>query len=399
MIGLQNEAVSPTERTTPRTAFEYAAATQFSQGTALLGRRKFVDAEACLREALKFRPDHAETLNNLGTTVWHQGRTAEAEDLYRRAYELNPVDFAILNNLGNVLWEHRQLDEAADFYNQALALRPTAPETLMNLGVVPKRIRAIRRGKCLHPPVTPESTEFVPGIRQLGIDSGKTGQMGGIDTVLQPRPGNQSGLPGGPSQSELRMARPGRFRGGWPEYEWRLSCRRYRGFQCLNRPRWDGGELYGKSVLLHSEQGFGDTLQFIRYARSLKQLGARTVLVYCAKPLTRLLGLCPEIDRAIPTDSDSPLPDFDVHSSVMSLPALTRTTLDRIPRDVPYLWPDRSTTEFWRPIVEGLTSNSADGRSRLFRIGVAWQGNPLNGVDRWRSFPLKSLAASRSFPA
>src|SRR5271165_900707 len=97
----------------PVNPIDFAASIQFNQGTDLLCRGQFIDAEFCLREAIRFRPDHADAVNNLGTAVWRQGRLSEAEDCYRRAHQLNPNDFAILNNLGNALWDQRRLEEAS----------------------------------------------------------------------------------------------------------------------------------------------------------------------------------------------------------------------------------------------------------------------------------------------
>src|SRR5262249_37435089 len=118
----------------------------------------------------------------------------------------------------------------------------------------------------------------------------------------------------------------GDYQRGWTEHEWRIKCRLYRG--CLpNRPLWNGGDLQGRSLLLHAEQGYGDTLQFIRFAPMVKDRGGR-VLVLCQTHVLQLVARCPGVDLAF--DGSSYLPDFQVHAPLMSLPAIFGTTVDSL---------------------------------------------------------------------
>src|SRR5262249_22569996 len=110
----------------------------------------------------------------------------------------------------------------------------------------------------------------------------------------------------------------GDFKRGWPELEWRFKCRIPPGL-LFDRPRWNGEELEGRTILLHWEQGFGDTLQFIRFARLAKERGG-VVWVYCQEPLTRLVARAPGVDRVLA--GSEPLPDFHLHAPLMSVPAI-----------------------------------------------------------------------------
>jgi tetratricopeptide (TPR) repeat protein len=389
----------PSSQTDPQKAAAlYAAEIQFSQGTALLNRRRFADAEACLREANRFRPDHAETLNNLGTAVWNQGRSIEAEEFYRLAHALEPDNFAVVNNLGNALWDQRRLEDAAALYLRALELKPDTPQTLMNLGVIRTNQGQYDEANAF----LRESLRIQPNSHQVYDNLGSVqARLGDWEKAIELY--NQS-LALRPDYPEAHRNRAfarlalGDYEQGWKDYEWRLECRRHQGFQCLNRPRWDGSSLDGRAIFLHTEQGIGDTLQFIRYARRLKESGAARVIVYCPDSLTRLLALCPDVDLVIATGSNEPMPDFDVHASVMSLPALTRTTVANFPRDVPYLFADADSIDRWRAIVDRAVGDRWHDPGRYYRIGVAWQGNPLNGVDRSRSFPLQKLAPLARLP-
>src|SRR5262249_8520552 len=148
---------------------------------------------------------------------------------------------------------------------------------------------------------------------------------------------------------------------GWREYEWRWTTREFGGAPAFTQPRWDGTSLEGRTILLHAEQGLGDTLQFIRYAALTKARGG-TVIVVCQKALVPLLAGCPGIDRLI-TQGEL-LPSFDVHAPLLSLPAILGTPLATIPANVPYLFPRGELIERWRTDLD----------VPAFRVGIAWQG-------------------------
>src|SRR5262249_23087139 len=175
----------------------------------------------------------------------------------------------------------------------------------------------------------------------------------------------------------LGMARLllGNYEQGWPEYEWRWQCKPFRS-RPLPQSLWDGSPLRGGTILLHAEQGLGDTLQFIRYAPLVKRHGGR-VLVGCPEPLARLLNTCPGIDGLLL--EGSPLPAVDVHAPLLSLPGILHTTLSTIPAEVPYLFANPELVEQWREEL---------GSVRAFKVGIAWQGNLEHKGDRRRSMPL-----------
>jgi len=378
-----------------RNAIDVAALIQFDQGTELIRRGQFVDAESCLREAIRFRPDHADALNNLGTAVWRQGRLSEAEDYYRRAHRLNPDDFAILNNLGNALWDQRRLDQAAQCYRQALLLQPESPETHMNLGVLlsdqgeyEEAIACIKESLRLRP----DSHEALDNLGSTLARQGRWDEAISLyDQALRLKPD----YPEAHRNRGFAWLAHGDFERGWPEFEWRLKCRKNQGLT-FNRPRWNGGELAGKTILLHAEQGLGDSLQFVRFAPLVKQRGGARVLVYSPSPLVRLIARCPSVDGVVSIGSR--LPEFDVHASLMSLPVLLGITSTDLPMAQPYLSADCQTIEELRPEVANALSTDERYPKSCFTIGIVWQGNPLHRVDRWRSYPLAKLAPLAEVP-
>src|SRR5262249_13511851 len=172
---------------------------------------------------------------------------------------------------------------------------------------------------------------------------------------------------------------------GWPEYEWRWKCKGHTP-PPYREPRWDGSPLGGRTVLLHPEQGLGDTIQFVRYAPLVRARGGRVVLL-CQKPLRRLLAGCPGVDELVAQGEE--LPAFDVHAPLMSLPALLGTTLRTVPADVPYLAADPDLVGRWRRELARLPG---------VKVGIAWQGNPDYPWDRHRSVPLREFAPLARVP-
>src|SRR5439155_3669588 len=162
---------------------------------------------------------------------------------------------------------------------------------------------------------------------------------------------------------------------GWKEYEWRWRTRTLVP-RPYPQPLWHGSPLAGKTILLYTEQGYGDTLHFIRYADLLKKRGA-TVIMESPKPLIPLLSRTPGIDRLI--EQGSAPPPFDVHAPLLSLPGALQTTVETIPANIPYLVADPAIVTKWQERLRDLQG---------FRIGIVWQGNPKH-PEQYRFMPLR----------
>ena len=187
----------------------------------------------------------------------------------------------------------------------------------------------------------------------------------------------------------------GRFEEGWAEYEWRWRSEVFlvqgHARPALAKREWDGSPLQGRTILLHVEQGLGDTIQFARYASLLKQQGAGQVLLACPPELQRLMRRCRDIDQIV---TETPFPDFDVGVFLLSLPHLLGTTsIERIPADIPYIDCDPEWVESWEARLASL-----EGQRPALRVGIAWQGNPGHKTDRWRSVALEQFAPLAELP-
>ena len=181
----------------------------------------------------------------------------------------------------------------------------------------------------------------------------------------------------------------GRLAEGFREYEWRPQ--RADDDSPIWQPQWIGGPVEGQTILLRYEQGLGDTLQFIRYARLVKERGA-TVVVECQQSVARLVAGCAGVDRVV--EFGQPLGEFDAFVPLLSLPRVFGTTLETIPAAQAYLEPEGAAVERWHQELAGYEG---------LKIGIAWQGSMTNIRDKFRSMrlaefaPLAELAGVRLF--
>jgi hypothetical protein len=178
----------------------------------------------------------------------------------------------------------------------------------------------------------------------------------------------------------------GRFEQGWPGYEWRWKVEEFGALPPLHQPQWDGSPLEGRTILIRTEQGLGDTLQFIRYIPLVHRRGGRVILL-SQPPLTRLQACIPGVERLLA--HGDPVPEFDVHVPLLSLPGLLGTRLETVPADVPYLEAEPPLVEAWRHRL---------GSYPGFKVGIVWQGNPKYLQDRARSTCLAQFAPLARVP-
>jgi predicted O-linked N-acetylglucosamine transferase (SPINDLY family)/ADP-heptose:LPS heptosyltransferase len=347
-------------------------------GFALRAAGRPADAAAAFRDAIARDPDFAEAHYQLGNLARDARRFAEAEASYRRVLELRSDHHQAMNNLGVALGERQQLDEAAGRFERAIALKPDYAEAHANLG---HALRATGR---------PEAAEaaglraiaLAPGFAAAHLNLGLARQdMGRFDEALadfrrahelDPRDAKSTA-----SEGMLHLLR-GQFAAGWGKYEarWHLGDLPPRDFA---QPQWRGEPLEGRTILLHAEQGFGDTIQFLRYAPLLAARGGK-VIVEVQRPL---LPLAVRIQGVTALARGEALPALDLHCPLLSLPLAFGTSLDSIPDPTPYLSPPPDRLAHWRERI---------GAQAGLKVGVAWAGNPVHRNDRNRSIPLERLA-------
>ncbi len=309
-------------------------------------------------EVLRLQPNFSQGYNSLGIAQRDLGRLEEAIGNWQTSLRLQPIQAEAHNNLGLALKELGRLDESVANLELALVHHPNFFEAHNNLGNTFKEQGRIQ-----------ESVACYLRTLQLKPDHADAHKNLGIAYLLA-----------------------GNFAQGWAEFEWRWRCREF-SMPKLPQPLWDGSPLHGRTILLHTEQGIGDTIQFIRYARQIKQAGGSTILL-CPTALTPLLTRCDGLDRVVVGD---PLPRFDVHAPLLNLPRLLGThSVAAIPTDVPYVHADPVLVERWRQRIS--PSPALPFSPSPYLVGICWQGNPSNTRDRWRSVPLGHFAPLAALP-
>jgi tetratricopeptide (TPR) repeat protein len=355
----------------------------YNLGTALRNADKLDDAVVSFRHAIAADPRAAEAHYNLANTLRELKRMDEAEASYRDALAARPNYIKALVNLGNLLRELKRFDEALDVLRRSVALAPDHANAAQNLGTTlrdagqfDEAVVWLRRAAELEPDSAETQNNLGTALQALADFEGA---MNCYERALQLDPNLAEAHF---SRATWRL-RKGDLAAGFPEYEWRWKCSGWsdRGFR---QPKWDGSPIEERTILLYAEQGLGDTLHFVRYAAEARRRGG-TVIVECQAPLLKLLKGCRGIDELVALGS--PLPHFDVHAPLLSLPAILKLSLDGLSREAasfePYLQADADLIERWRGVLAGYEG---------FRVGVCWQGNPQYLFDSQRSFSLTSLA-------
>jgi tetratricopeptide (TPR) repeat protein len=314
-------------------------------GSTLKAQNKLDEAIARYRQAIQIRPDYAEAQNNLGVTLLEQGKPAEAEPHYREALRLKPAYAEVHLGLGAAVLELGRPEEATACYHEALRLKPTYAEAYNNLGSAQMAL-----GKL------PEAIVSYTEAVRLRQDYAEAHHNRAMAWLLA-----------------------GDFEQGWVEYEWRWKCKKWK-MPPFPQPLWDGSDLAGRTILLHIEQGIGDTVMFLRYPELVKQRGG-TVLMACPETLERLFRGARGVDRLVPRGS--PMPQFDVHAPMLSLPRMLGLPHPESANTVPYLAPEPDLVASWARDLSQYPG---------FKVGIAWQGNPKYANDRHRSIPLRFFA-------
>jgi tetratricopeptide (TPR) repeat protein len=373
-----------------------------------------MEAEAWARHALSLRPIYPEAQNHLGIALGLQGKYPEAEACYWEALRLMPTFPKAYANLAQLCYLERRQDDAIEMANNALAqdanqaephatlaavfirqrkweqalsecrqalqLNPHLPEALFNLaschlemGQFAEATQVCQDALRINPDhIDIEQIVGLIALKESRLDDA----LSSFDKVLRKKP-NEALVH---FNRAVTWIMQGNYEQGWPEYEWRWKCKEFDLKPFTKQPIWNGSSLAGKTILLGAEQGLGDTLQFIRYAPLVKQQAAK-VVVACHPSMLRLLSRCAGFDRLVSHLEFTGT--FDEHAPLMSLPGLLKTTVATIPATVPYIFPDPTLVEKWRDewaATKGL------------KVGLAWQGNPTQADDRFRSIPLREFA-------
>jgi len=316
----------------------------FSLGS-LLQQLGYIDEAIVLyQRVLELCPHHSDTYNILGSAFQAKGQIDRAMESYQKAIDLNPDSYMAHNNLGSILKMRGETDRAITEYNLALNLKPDFPEALNNIG------NAFRDTNKL----------------DVAIDIYRK------SIFLKPDFADPH------LNLAYALLLSGRFEEGWHEYEWRWKIKEP--LHKLSQPLWTGSDHAGQTILLYAEQGFGDTIHFVRYVSMVAEKGLRVILG-CQKELKTLLESVEGLSQVIAFGEPSPM--FDIRCPLLSLPGIFKTSIANMPSEVPYVFPgDEIVRRWWGRI---------SGHRKELNIGISWSGSPGHVNDRNRSLPLEML--------
>ena len=323
------------------------ASTQANLGVVLFQLKRWSEAQAAFEQALLLQPNHASHHFNLATALQEQGRLEEALRHYDQAIALQDDYVDAHHNRGNVLKDLRRYEEALHSLERAMALRPGDAQAYSNQGNVFKAMLRLEDA------------------------------LRAYDEALRLRPDDADAM----LNKSIALLLSGQFESGWQAYESRWetqsSSQHVRRFDV---PAWRGEtDLQGKTILLYTEQGLGDTLQFCRYAQVLCEMGARVVMEVPGSLNGVLRSLAGVSQWVIKGEA---LPNFDLHCPLLSLPLALQTSLETIPGRVAYLKASSDKVQAWSAKL---------GAPKRLRVGIAWRGSATHNNDRNRSMALEEF--------
>jgi tetratricopeptide (TPR) repeat protein len=382
----------------------------YNLGIVLHELKEFAQAADAFRGALALKPDLAEAMSNLAATLQGLDDYDGAAELLLRAMAVNPNFAEAHGNWGGHLWRHGDLAGAAKSCQRAIGLNPNLPGAHGNLGHVlfdqgnyRGALDCYDRSLALKPnAIVAASSSLVNPNAQANRDW----QLGDLINAFDACHSLGTDF----STAEYRRALAGKsncvevlyyvgllhllhgdFAAGWHNYEYRWQTKMLRNARRdFIQPQWLGQPLCGARILLHAEQGLGDTIQFLRYVPMVVARGAKVILEVSPE-LRQLIEGAIGANVQIVTRG-AHLPDFQWHSPLMSLPRVFRTDLSSIPAPIPYLQSDPQLT---RDFAQHLASHSSGAG---LRVGLVWSGSPRHTRDPQRSIPLAQLCALTEIP-
>ncbi len=296
---------------------------------------------------LQAHPENWMAHFNLGFVGIQLNDAVLSETAFRTVLKQQPENADAHGNLGIALQKQLRLQEARSCYETAIRFNPNHADAHSNLGLLLQELNRPKEALAMYD----RAVEIKPDFANAWWNK------------------------------SLSLLLAGDYENGWPMYEWRWRSVQLATDRPWTTPRWDGqADLSGQSVFLFAEQGFGDTIQFIRYALEIKARGAAKVMVEVQPALVSLLSNMPGVDVIVA--QGAPIPAHDVQCPLMSLPWLMQTRANNIPVHVPYLRVDPTLRTLWQKRLGDKTKP---------RIGIAWSGRPSHNNDHNRSLALARL--------
>jgi len=356
------------------------AAAHAQRGTALMMLNQYDNALKSYNVAINIKPNMEAVHNNRGLALKKLGQFDSAIASFDQAISINPDFPEAYNNRGTVYEEQLKLYKAITSFEMAIHLRPDYAEAHNNLGNVLQNLQQYERAMICREKAITIKPDYEDAIYNKGCLLFWQNQVDiaieYFDKVLDINPSNENAW----WNKSLAHLVKGDFDVGWLLFEWRHITLQDIDKRTFKPPRWTGAEsITGKTILLYSEQGFGDTIQFCRYTKLVSSLGARVILEV-PQPLIALLRKLDGVSQLVVRGEQ--LSEFDYCCSLMSLPMVFQTNLHSIPTPISYLQSNSAKVCFWKKRL---------GKKIKPRVGLVWSGNPDHTNDQNRSISLSEL--------
>ena len=368
-----------------------AALNEHNVGFHLHRHNRLTEAEPFYQRAVALDPDFTDAWLNLGLALLSLGRADEAMVCQREALRLDPESADAQNNLGMVHYTQGHIAEAENCFRAALRLRPNHANATLNLGSARQILNHVEDAEALFRRALTLGTNPAHAKSNLALALMEQARPEEAELLCREALALRPGYPEARANLALALMKMGRLEEGWREYESRWDVESMASpAPVLSQPRWTGQQLNGETIVLYAEQGFGDTLQFCRYAPMVAAAGGRVVLVV-PKPLRRVMATLDGVAQVM-CEEDGTLPPFDYHCPLLSLPLAFGTTMATIPAPVPYLHADPSP---WAELLAGLPG---------LKVGLVWAGKSRTAqphaaaTDQRRSMRLTDMAPLLSVP-
>ena len=338
-------------------------------------QNKWDQAKDSYQQAIKINPKYIEAYNNLGGLFHLRKKLDQAINLFQKSISLNSNVASTHYILGKLFGEKGNSPRALKSYQMALYCCPDLVEGHNNLGRVLKRKNQLDAAIVEFGKAIEANPRYVRAYNNLGATLVEKKRLEEATRYFEKALSINPNFADAHFNLAIALLLQGKLTAGWEKYEWRWDSIQKSQKRDFKQLLWDGTSLKGNTILVHTEQGFGDAIQFIRYVDLLCDLDA-TVIVECQAELKPLFESIGRIDKLV-TEGEK-TPNFDVHAPLLSLPHIFGTTLKTIPARIPYLFPGTKTNSIF------LSNNK-----HAFKIGIAWAGNSEHVNDHNRSIDLK----------
>ena len=357
------------------------APAHFNRGLALMEQSQWEACIAAFNQAIALTPNYGDAYSNRGIALQALGRLEAAVESYDQAIRIQPLSAQAYNNRGVALKDLKRTAMAVASFDEAIAICPGFYEAHNNQGNALRELHQTQAAIASYSAAIGLKPDFAQAYSNRGIAHKELQQLdaalASYDQAIALEPDYADAY----WNKGIALLLGGDFTRGWPLYEWRHkaleSAHPQRQF---GQPLWLGQDsLQAKTLLLHSEQGLGDTLQFIRYAPLLAAKGAR-VVVELPRALMALLADMQGVSQFI--EQGQALPAYDYHCPLLSLPLAFGTTLSSIPAPAAYVRSLPSKHAQWTATLGAKTG---------LRIGLVWSGSTGHKNDHNRSITLAEL--------